>query len=1834
MRNTLRILLVLLVAIMVTCIFVACGKITTGSDTPPDVVGGGGNSSVDPTSGTPAYLTFSYLKQAPSVFKHIYIEDFDIGDIEYHVTYKCTVDGKTQYVADDGEPVTMDMLSKDSKKIIETFGDDEISGHYMIFVSKEVEYTDEYGDSVTKTVEGSFALHLKTRASALEFVDVTFELNGGYAMFGNYDANNNKVTVKVEKGQSWSWQEFISDYPIFKSGFALQDLSVGNKTYNASSADAITINEKTTFTVGWTESRIPVTFNINLPEGVSNWAPVDSNLLTNFNSSKGTWSVEVARGEGFIPRPNVGNIATLDGYTFAGWKTADGKVWNFNKRAGNEPVELYALWTIRTFSVTYIFMGGEFNSDKGYADAAITGLTKSEIDVDYALGYAPGDPNYDPSSTRDDLAFKPFIVTFSGLTYGSSLSDFYAECLVKSNGEDTIKVSPDPTILQTQITKSDGCYEVSGWYYDMGYDEDSAFEDAPVTTDLVLYPKWTLKKDLGAQELNEYFTKKLYVYSEKSDGTLRIDKVLDMSVTELVVPASVYMGNKLYYITEVGEGAIMNIKTLMTLDLSGATSLQRIEKNAFAYCPNLKEVILPEEGLNISYVGENAFSGTEFINSYSQTHGTDFAVIGNVLIEYTGDPTVKSIDIDTASAVLANVDTIAPGAFDELASLESVAIGDGIKFIYDKAFSRCTNLTTVTGGNGLEYVASTAFDQTAFLTTQPADNSETTIDESQYIRIGSVYYRFVGTGTNAAIPEGVKVIAPDAFSAGHRIEVITFEDASQIVTIGADAFDKTKWIDFDHTPAETGHETTYIQNGFVVINGILIAKRGRDAKVELPASITTIATGAFDNTHVTNITVPADSNLKTIEANAFAGASNLRALSFISNTDSVFAEIQDGAFNGSTGGAINDEFKIYLYDAPMATIKSASSASDSTAIKAWKNLYKTAANMFETFYTLSTRFNDELDLPLNYLFDGANVDFVAVWDSLGILNAEKTHLVDGAIVVRNDGVESMEDLAISEIMALVDGTTATLEGTTGTNKAMVFEVDGVQSTPYVYNVYPSILVSSMAVYHEVDGVDILGLPTFYTTQSNFNQEGHVIKIKFTYNDGNNTPGEMLLTDELISVEGYTPVQGSGKALYVYVDYYGLATYTINASYNVKRPSDIAVEQTTSMTVSVNAPQTEINSVAGKVILKVTSNDGTFKYVNIGTKSTFISVADAQNKVASAEEVALETSTIGYHTVGLRYGEPGKYVYTTILYSVILNTDGSLFTYEIKGETATITGVRASYDSTVAIPTRVKLNESGAYNPDSTTEYVVTAIADRAFKDKTHLEYIYIPSTVTTIGNEAFMGCTSLKQVRSFTVAEQIDCGLTTDVVTVTEQQAVLNGEVTINSLVDSKKSTVTIPATLSYTKVVEGGGDDGCDLEVTYNLDVKLGNNVFITYNGTVALPDTEYFRTYALDHLYGKSVTFYTEGEADKASAFVFENYDNPTVLGGHKTGTVSINTNAILVVTDGVLVVPESISGEVQAEISPYPYTYEYVVTGVQEGAFATAFAEGGLSVIYLPNSLVKCQGDLEELFGAGNYSSVTQHVYDVSEVEIYAPNFAFPQNITSIGNKAFYGCTMLGYDGSGTVGYDKDAYAPYAIDFSLATALNQLGSYAFYGCTSIKAIDLSATALTSIEASMFSGCTSLYTVALPVATMKEIGDLAFDGCVNLTEVSGTSGLTYIGSFAFHNCTSLTSFVLGEGLRFDVPTTPGNEATVSGDAFDGCTALTSLVVLTADAKVWDDPADYTGVSICVLYTLLPQLTEVKVGATLCENGDPTFLGSFTKGATSTYTDQTVEYEVITFTK
>ena len=138
--------------------------------------------------------------------------------------------------------------------------------------------------------------------------------------------------------------------------------------------------------------------------------------------------------------------------------------------------------------------------------------------------------------------------------------------------------------------------------------------------------------------------------------------------------------------------------------------------------------------------------------------------------------------------------------------------------------------------------------------------------------------------------------------------------------------------------------------------------------------------------------------------------------------------------------------------------------------------------------------------------------------------------------------------------------------------------------------------------------------------------------------------------------------------------------------------------------------------------------------------------------------------------------------------------------------------------------------------------------------------------------------------------------------------------------------------------------------------------------------------------------------------------------------------------------------------------------------------------------------------------------------------------PNNVINIGQSAFNGCSSI----SG--------------EMIIPNSVTTIGQSAFRDCSNITGELTIPNSVTSIGERVFSGCSGLTSVTIP-NSVTSIGSYAFSGCTGLTSVTIPDSVTSIGSYAFSGCSNLTSVTIGNSLT-----------TVGMWAFLDCNALTAV--------------------------------------------------------------------------
>lgn len=158
---------------------------------------------------------------------------------------------------------------------------------------------------------------------------------------------------------------------------------------------------------------------------------------------------------------------------------------------------------------------------------------------------------------------------------------------------------------------------------------------------------------------------------------------------------------------------------------------------------------------------------------------------------------------------------------------------------------------------------------------------------------------------------------------------------------------------------------------------------------------------------------------------------------------------------------------------------------------------------------------------------------------------------------------------------------------------------------------------------------------------------------------------------------------------------------------------------------------------------------------------------------------------------------------------------------------------------------------------------------------------------------------------------------------------------------------------------------------------------------------------------------------------------------------------------------------------------------------------------------------------------------------------------EGVTSVGNYAFYNCTLL-FSVSlpstlKTIGEYSFSGCSTIVDFTVPSGVTTIGAYAFSGCSSLNEIDL-GTGVTTINQNAFSSCASLTSIVFP-DSVTTLGSSVCYGCSGLTSVTLPNSLTTIPGSAFSSCSKLPTITI-----------PNSVTTIQSSAFSNCSKLATV--------------------------------------------------------------------------
>ena len=451
------------------------------------------------------------------------------------------------------------------------------------------------------------------------------------------------------------------------------------------------------------------------------------------------------------------------------------------------------------------------------------------------------------------------------------------------------------------------------------------------------------------------------------------------------------------------------------------------------------------------------------------------------------------------------------------------------------------------------------------------------------------------------------------------------------------------------------------------------------------------------------------------------------------------------------------------------------------------------------------------------------------------------------------------------------------------------------------------------------------------------------------------------------------------------------------------------------------------------------------------------------------------------------------------------------------------------------------------------EYVipnsVTSIGSDAFEGCSSLKDIDIPSSVTRIGSSAFSGCSSLESIN---IPSSV-----TSIGDMTFYGCSSLESIEIPSSVTSIGSNAIDKTTIIYTKlnseghryaeesgqgyILEGEETENTE-EISRNYEIKEEETWDVSANG-----DGTVIAKWTL-----KDRTLRISGTGE------MKDWKDNSKEDWHNTQHTSLIENVIV----------------------------EEGVTSIGDYAF---YECSSLKSISIPNSVANI--GWYAFLGCSSLGNITipQSVTSIGSGVFYEcsslTSINIPSSITSIGWYAFYRCSSLESITipEGVTSIEDGAFYRCSSlkSISIPNSVTSIGSYAFRGCSSLESINVDknnknyisedgilfdkgktkmvaypagkkdikeyviSSSVTSVESYAFEGCNSLESVNIPEG-VTSIGSQAFSGCSSLESIDIPSSVTSIGNYAFSECSSLESITIPEGVT-----------SIEDDAFNKCAKL-----------------------------------------------------------------------------
>jgi hypothetical protein len=453
---------------------------------------------------------------------------------------------------------------------------------------------------------------------------------------------------------------------------------------------------------------------------------------------------------------------------------------------------------------------------------------------------------------------------------------------------------------------------------------------------------------------------------------------------------------------------------------------------------------------------------------------------------------------------------------------------------------------------------------------------------------------------------------------------------------------------------------------------------------------------------------------------------------------------------------------------------------------------------------------------------------------------------------------------------------------------------------------------------------------------------------------------------------------------------------------------------------------------------------------------------------------------------------------------------------------------------------------------------VKGIGKEVFSGLEQVTTIGLPDTVTSFGDEAFSGCTSLNTMFSYDADSEDDVRLSYD-----------------------ENSIITIP-----DKLKSIGTGAFADCTAIYKFAVADSNNYFKAGTWVATTSANQNENTTSVTRSSGEMLL-----SKDGKTLLRFAPAFHYTGEGLYKlpTGLVYIAPYACEAVSlNGGFTIPNTVT-----TIGDYGFYKCGNLNNIKFAKTSSVEAIGNYAFANNPNLTITLPASVKTI---GNYcfAYCVNIVIDISKTQLEVlPDYAFyecdnlhnlqtPKTLKSVGAYVFYGCNCLN-----------------EVEF-LGDTLESIGTGAFQSCDNLHTIEVPE-GVKTIADDTFDGCHNLNTIILP-DSLKNIGDSAFKDCNNIHELVIPSGVTHISNNSF------------TGANKDAIDTTKNQ--YSQKFIKGKLPEKGTTFVTGKLKYVITKSSKKKGTVAVVGVKSKKLTSVKIGKTIMYKGYKFKITSISVGA------------------